>query len=154
DSLDALKQHSDPEDHALLDQLRTTTAQIAQLVLSGTGNVSLSERRNRLATLKEKREELEAEISRHSAEFRSAAQPVTVETVQSTIPVNAALLEFVVYRPFDPKAISNSDAYAEPRYGVYVVRGTGVPQGRDLGDAKQLQLKIEKFRHALRDPFS
>jgi CHAT domain-containing protein len=154
DSLDALKQHSDPEDQALLDQLRAITAHIARLVLKGTEKISLSEYRKSLAELKEKKEELEAEVSRHSAEFRSASQPVTLETVQSTLPANTALLEFVSYRPFDPKAVSNSNAYAGPRYAVYIIRKTGIPQGIDLGDAKQLQLKIENFRRALRDPLS
>src|SRR6202035_4858395 len=76
----------------------------------------------------------------------------TLESVQAAIPDNAALLEFVAYRPFDPSAVSASASYGRAHYAVYVIRTIGAPQGRDLGDAASIQEAVVKFREALRDP--
>ena len=73
--------------------------------------------------------ELEDKISRRSSEFRTSTQPVTLEAIEQLIPVNAALVEFVQYSPYDPK----TDTFGEPRYGAYVLNAEGEPQGIDLG---------------------
>ncbi|MEA5499017.1 hypothetical protein VB834_10075 [Limnoraphis robusta Tam1] len=57
--------------------------------------------------IREKSEQLEAELSRRSAEFRTFSQAVTIETVQQLIPEDAALVEFVLYQPFDGKATNS-----------------------------------------------
>ena len=95
---------------------------------------------------------MEAEISRRSAQFRSQAQPVTLAAVQTLIPKKAALVEFVAYRPFDPKIQNDRESLGEIRYGVFVVRREGAPQGLDLGSAKEIDAAVEKLRQALRDP--
>ena len=62
-------------------------------------------------------------------------RPVTLEAVQAAMPDDAALLEFAVFRPFDPKAERNAEAYGPPHYAAYVVRKHGAPRGFDLGAA-------------------
>src|SRR5262249_21993753 len=102
------------------------------------------------------RERLEAEIGDHSAEFRARSRDVTLAAVQNAIPAEAALVEFVLYRPFDPKAENNAEAYGEPHYAAYVVSGHAPPRGRDLGSAATIDAAGEALRHAfrqaLRDP--
>ena len=80
------------------------------------------------------------------------AQAVTLEAVQAAMPEESALVEFAVFRPFDPKAERNADAYGPPHYAAYVVRKHGPPVGRDLGPSKAIDEIIDALRQALRDP--
>ena len=152
ESVASLRQRSTPEEQTLLKQFNDTTAQLARLVLNGPQSMSFEEHQKKVSELEEQKERLEGDISRRSAEFRAASQPVTVAAVQAAIPANAALIEFAVYRPFDPKAESNSEAYKEPRYIAYVLRQKGGARWRDLGDAKSIDEAIGLMRQALGDP--
>jgi CHAT domain-containing protein/Tfp pilus assembly protein PilF len=151
-SLIALRQRSDTEDRNLLDQFNSTTAQLARLVLSGAQTLEPEERRKQIRVLEEQREKLESEISHRSAEFQSNSQTVTLAAVQSVIPADSALIEFAVYRPFDPKAESNNEAYGRNRYVAYVLRAQGRVQWKELGDAEEIDAAITRLRQALRDP--
>ncbi len=63
------------------------------------------------------------------------------------------MVEFSVYRPFDPQAaIDGEKAFGEPRYVAYVVRRRGKIQWRDLGSAKAIDATAENLRQSLRDP--
>ena len=152
DSFASLRQRSTPEEQALLKQYNEVTAHLARLVLNGPQGMAFPEHQKKVGELEEEKERLEAEISRRSAEFRAGSQPVTVAAVQAAIPASAALVEFAVYRPFDPKAESNSEAYKEPRYVAYVIRQKGEVRWRDLGDASEIDQDISALRQALRDP--
>jgi CHAT domain-containing protein/Tfp pilus assembly protein PilF len=152
DSLAALRQRLNAEDQKLLDQLNATTAQLARLALGGRGKTSADDYRKQLAALSEQKEKLEAEISRRSAEFRAQTQTVTLAAVEAAIPEGAALVEFAAYRPFDPKAESNAEAYGEPRYVAYVLRPRGEVEWRELGPAKEIDARVDALRQALSDP--
>ena len=90
-------------------------------------------------------------MSAHSAEFRARRQPVTLEAVQAAIPDDAALVEFAVFRPFDPKAERNADAYGVPHYAAYVLRRDAPPRGFDLGPAAAIDAAVDALRQGLRD---
>ena len=98
-SLAALRQRADPEDQTLLDQLQSTTEQLAKLALDGPQKMSGADYHRQLTSLEEQKEQLEEKISVRSAEFRAQSQPVTLSAVQSAIPANTALIEFAIYRP-------------------------------------------------------
>ena len=152
ESLTALRQRSKPEDQKLLDQLKAVTAELATLALDGTKKLSADEYQTKFASLEQEKERLEGEISRRSAEFRAQSHPVTLEAVRAAIPPNAALIEFAVYRPFDPKAEINRETYGEPRYVVYILRSQGEVQWTDLGAVQVIDAEITRLRQALRDP--
>ena len=95
---------ADPGDRLLMDRLNETTARLARLVLERSGNASPQDRDQSLAQLEGRKEQLEATLSEHSAEFRAQMRPVTLEAVQAAMPDDAALLEFAVFRAFDPRA--------------------------------------------------
>lgn len=154
ESFASLRQRSTPEEQALLKQFNDATAQLARLVLVGPQKISIEEHQKKTSELEAQKERLETEISRRTEEFRAASQPVTLAAVQAAIPDGAALVEFAVYRPFDPKAESNSDAYKEPRYIAYVLRQKGEVRLRDLGDVTLIGEAIASLRLALRDPLS
>jgi CHAT domain-containing protein len=151
-SLDALRGRFGHEDQALLDQLHTTTAQLARLLFDGPGRMNLDEYRQRIKTADQQRQKVEEEISRHSAGYYELSRPVSLSQVQSAIPANAALIEFAVYRPFNPKAPADLTAYAEPHYVAYIIRNHGAVQWRELGPTKEIDQSIYEWRQALRDP--
>jgi CHAT domain-containing protein/Tfp pilus assembly protein PilF len=152
DSLVTLRKHMHAEDAELLVRSNNIASQLSRLVLNGPQHAALEEHQLRVAALKEEREKLETEISRHSAEFRAGSQPVTIEAVRAALPENAVLLEFVDYKKFLPQGITAKNSYGEPRYVVYVVQPRGDVQWKELGDAKALDGAIDKLRQALRDP--
>lgn len=141
-----------PADRQLLDELRATTAQIAELALNGNPRVVPTDRESTLRDLEARKERLEAAISDHNLEFRAVSREVTLEAVQTAIPASTVLLEFAVYRPFDPKAETNSEAYGPSRYAAYVIGSSGELRGVDLGPTAALDAAIDSLRQALRDP--
>jgi CHAT domain-containing protein/Tfp pilus assembly protein PilF len=143
---------SDAKDQQLLDQLSSTTAQLARAALTVPEHVSPNEHQQRLATLTDRMERLEGTLSGDIAEFRARTQPVTLEAVQAAIPDGAALVEFFVFRPFHPKAERNAEAYDAPHYAAYVIRKRAAPVGVDLGAVAQIDEAVETLRQALRDP--
>ena len=68
---------------------------------------------------------------------------MTLEAVQAALPEDAALLEFAIFRPFDPKAEVSAEAYGPPHYAAYVVRKNAAPRGVDLGPAAPIDLAVE-----------
>jgi CHAT domain-containing protein len=143
---------ADPEDRILMDRLNDTTAQLARLALNRTDTASPHHGEPSLAQLEARKEQLEATLSEHSAEFRAQIQPVTLEAVQAAMPDDAALLEFAVFRRFDPTAERNAEAYGPAHYAAYVVRKHAAPTGVDLGTVADIDRLIGGFRNALRDP--
>jgi CHAT domain-containing protein len=153
DMLAAARQRiTDPRDQALLDQLNTTTAHLARFALNAPEGTTPEARQTQIKELEGQKERLEGEIGARDAEFRAQTQPVTLQAVQAAIPADAALLEFAVFRPFDPKADQNNEAYGPPRYAAYVVRKDAAPRGVDLGPAQAIDEAIAVLREALRDP--
>ncbi len=142
---------ADPADRAILDQLKDTTAQLARVAL---GSVATPGGGGGTADLEARRERLEATLSDRSAEFRAAIQPVTLESVQAAIPGDAMLLEFAVFRPFDPEAERNEEAYGPPHYAVYLIGQHGAPAGVDLGTVEDVDRLVTRLRDAVRDPAS
>ncbi|MCM3873632.1 MAG: CHAT domain-containing protein [Pyrinomonadaceae bacterium] len=152
DSLSVLRRRFDPEDQALLDQFNQTTSQLAWRVLNSSQRTPAAEDQAQIAGLEEKRGKLEEEISRRSAEFRAQKQVVTLDAIRRVVPDGAALIEFAVYRPFDPKSPNELTVYGEGRYVVYVIRNQGDVRYAELGTAKEIDSAIDSLRQALRDP--
>jgi tetratricopeptide (TPR) repeat protein len=152
ESLNALRNRFNPEDRAALDRLTDARSQIARLVLDGPQRMNAGQYRDRVKALEEQAERFEAEISRRSDEFRAQSLPVTLEAVRAAIPDDAALIEFASYRPFNPKAAKDDEAYGQPRYVAYVLRRRGEIQWKELGEAKAIDEAAARLRKALRDP--
>jgi CHAT domain-containing protein/Flp pilus assembly protein TadD len=139
DSTEALRRRANPQDRALLDQLKSERAQLGKLVLGGLQKASPTEYQQAIKRLEESVEKLEAELGNRSAEFRIQSQPVTIAAVQAVIPTDAALIEFYRYD------------YKESHYVAYVLRQRGEAQWVDLGEAGAIDEAISKLRLALRD---
>lgn len=152
DSLAALRRRLGPQDKAVLDQLSAKASELSNLTLEKPGEMTSVEYEKRIEDLERQKEELEAKISALSAGYFEKAKPVTLTSIQSAIPANAALIEFVVYRPFRPTAKTSEELYGEPRYVVYVIRNQGEVRWKELGTTKEIDTTIEKLRQSFRDP--
>jgi CHAT domain-containing protein len=152
-SLSALRRRSGPDDRKLLDRLNEATAKLAKLILDGPPQKATpAEYREQIKRLDEQREDLEVEVSDRSAGFYRRTQPVTLASAQALIPEDAALVEFAVYRPFDPKAPDNRRSYGEPHYVAYVLRRQGEVQWKELGEARTIDGAVDALRRTLGDP--
>jgi CHAT domain-containing protein len=140
-----------PDDQMLMDELKETDARLARIALGGARQTAQDVRES-VAEIEAHKEQLEATLSERSAEFRAEMRPVTLEAVQAAIPRDAALIEFAVFRPFDPEAERNEEAYGPPHYAAYVVSKHGAPIGFDLGAVEDIDALIVGLRTALRDP--
>jgi CHAT domain-containing protein len=143
---------ADKDDRVLMDRLNETTAELAKLVLDRPNTAGALSGAPSIERLEARKEQLEATLSEHSSEFRAQTRPVTLSAVQDAIPEGAALVEFAVFRPFDPTAERNVEAYGAPHYAAYVVRPHRSPVGVDLGAVADISPLIGRFRNALRDP--
>ena len=150
--LAGLRRHLGGDDQKLLDQLNDVTSKLASLVLGGRQKLTVRERQQQINTLDEERERLEDEINRRSSGFYSTSKPVTLAAVQAAIPMDSALIEFAVYRPFDAMAANDRNAFGKPRYAAYVIRNQGPVQWSELGEADAIEKSIANLRRALRDP--
>jgi CHAT domain-containing protein/lipopolysaccharide biosynthesis regulator YciM len=151
ESFSTLRTRISDEDQRVVEQLKDTTSQLAKLVLNGPGENPIDQHEKRVKSYEEQRERLEAELSRLSAGYYQQSQPLTFSTIQSAIPDDGALIEFAIYRPFDPKAKADK-AYSDSRYIAYVIHHEGDIQWKDLGDTKSIDLAVDHLRKALRDP--
>ncbi|NEP60973.1 MAG: tetratricopeptide repeat protein [Symploca sp. SIO2G7] len=150
DNLQTLRQNLTPENQELLDKLATTRSQLAALLFRGIGDTPPQQYRQQIATLKAEVNELENTLSFRSAEFRTASQPVTIEAVQQLIPGDTALVELVLYKPFNPKA-QRGKRWGKPHYAAYILHSQGEPQWVDLGAAEPINQLITEFRTALQN---
>jgi CHAT domain-containing protein/Tfp pilus assembly protein PilF len=144
-SLITLRQNLTPENQTLFEQLNATRSQLAALIFNKPENLPLEQYRNRVTTLKIQAEKQEAELARRSTEYRKVSQPATIEAVQKLIPQNTALIEFMLYKPYDAK----TDKLGNPRYVAYLLNASGNIQWVDLGEAEPINQTIGEFRQAL-----
>jgi CHAT domain-containing protein len=124
------------------------------LAIREVDNKQSDQYRQQVGTLKAQADELEAILSRRSAQFRKASQPVTLEAVQQLIPADAALVELVLYQPFNPKATKPDETWGTPRYVAYVLHSQGEAKWVDLGEAAPINQSVEDFRKALQSDAS
>lgn len=140
-----------PEDRLLMDELKEADASLARVALGGVRQTA-NDVRESVAGIESRKERLEAMLSERSADFRAEVRVVTLDAVQAAIPRDAALIEFAVFRPFDPEAERNSEAYGPPHYAAYVIAKHDAPIGLDLGAVEDIDALVVGLRKALRDP--
>jgi CHAT domain-containing protein/Tfp pilus assembly protein PilF len=152
DGLAALRRRSDPQEQALLDRFKSTRSHLAYLMFGASQKIPPEERQKQIKILQEQNEKLEAEIGRRSEEFELLSETVTPTAVQAAIPADAALIEFAVFRPFNPRYSRPDDAFGKPHYAAYLLRRQGEIQWIELGDKQTIDEAVGEFRKALRNP--
>lgn len=137
EGIEALRKRALPEDKVLFDDLLKKKSELATLILKGAGTEGLQKHQEAIKNRREPIDQLEAQISARSAEFRAQFQPVTLEAVQKAIPPHSALVEFATYK------IPNSPDH---RFAAYVLQNEGDPKAIDLGDNKIINRAVAEFR--------
>jgi len=151
DTFGRLRLRLNPDDQRLFSQLLTARSQLATRYLSDTGEEPASS----LTSLDSLIQTLESELSARSAQFRVAAQSVSIENIQQAIPPDAALIEIFSYLVRDEKAgLFGTKRWLPPRYVAYVLRSKGDPQWADLGERAIIDDEVKQLRAALRNPRS
>jgi CHAT domain-containing protein len=148
DNVQLIRDNLTPENQQLLDQLADTRTQLANLIYNKPENLSGEAYKTQVANLKAQANQLEAELSRRSAEFRTLSQPVTIAAVQQQIPADAALVELTLYKPYDAKA-EPGQRWGEPRYAAYILHATGTTQWVDLGEAAPIDAVVKDLQNSL-----
>jgi CHAT domain-containing protein/tetratricopeptide (TPR) repeat protein len=141
-----LRRNLDSESQTLLDELSTTRSQLANLIYHQPPNLSTQDYRNQLSNLSEKADNLEDQLYRRSQPFRQATQPITIEAIQNLIPENAALVELVQYKPYNPQSEDKEESWGKPRYAAYILPAQGDIQAIDLGEVEQIESTLYPFR--------
>lgn len=173
DELSNLRRLEEPAIRTKLDELSQIRTKIANLVLGSTSNVGTNQDTTELQALQRQNERLEVEISRRSAGFRQANQPVTIKQIQSRIPKDAVLVEYLQFiKEFTPEEKTpKSHTYTMPgvggrmetysipepiklgigtgQYVAYLFFSDGDPLRVDLGDADYINASALEFRAAM-----
>lgn len=131
---------------SILDDLSRAQTHYATLVHRGPEKSPVEDFRARLAILEHEMDKLWVMLRQHSPEAQSLSQQITILKIQSEIPSDSALLEYVSYRAVFDR--SSSHGNHEPRYAAYILfpdRFDWV----DLGPAAPIDAQIEAFRDAI-----
>lgn len=138
------------EDHALAERLHAVRTEIAGVVTPSPLAPAAKVDRARLSELREEEERIEASLSYRGALEDPDLAPVTLESIQAAIPTNAALVEIVQFRRFNPLRSGRVDAWSEDRYGALVLRAAGDPHWMDLGATAVIDEKSDQLRRLVR----
>ncbi|MBJ7900743.1 MAG: CHAT domain-containing protein, partial [Cyanobacteria bacterium RI_101] len=143
-----LRQRLNPAIQSTFDDLGARRSRLASLSFQGPGQLPPEVFKQELATLNQQIQQLESQLSSQSAEFRAENQPITIGAVQKLLPKDGALVEYIVYEPYDPKI----NKWGKPRYAAYVLLPNGNIKGVDLGDGAEIDQLIAVWRTTLNTP--
>lgn len=143
----SLRQKQTPEIQTLFDNLAQKRSQLASLSFEGMGKFSPFEYQESIDSLQQNIRQLETDLSSQSAEFRTINQSITLDSIQNLIPEDTALIEYLVYYPYN----LTTTKFEKPHYVAYVLHSDSVPQGIDLGEVETIDKLIEKLRIDLAD---
>lgn len=139
----------DPKDQAMIQELRSTKEQLADLLFDVPDDSKAKPReqreleKNRLARDVEVLEGVLAHRVPGLGRVRNTAT-VTVAHVQNAIPAQAALVELIRYS----KCIS-ADKW-QPSYGAVLLAAAGDPAWIPLGNAEEIDQDVDRYQRALR----
>ncbi|MBV9490335.1 MAG: hypothetical protein JO069_11525, partial [Verrucomicrobia bacterium] len=133
------------EGQKLVEQLNRDKSQLGQLLLQPAPELSAGTEQ-RSAALEGEIEKIEGQLAQHVAGLGKArrALGVSLEQVQSAIPNEGALIEYVRYPHYLGKA------KWEERYGALVLFSQGAPRWIPLGKAEEIERLVQRYGHLVR----
>jgi CHAT domain-containing protein/Tfp pilus assembly protein PilF len=128
-----------------------TVAQLAALALGTPDPKKPEDWKARVEVLSQRKDKLEAELSRRDAGFREAQEVArrTPEQLQGALPKDAALIDFLVYTAFQPPTNRKGEFQRERRMLAFVVRLDRPVARVDLGAVAPIQKAIDAWRPLL-----
>jgi CHAT domain-containing protein len=149
DNVRRLRRNLTPEDQDIFDQLIQTQRQLAALAFNVSDEIPPTQYRDRLNELEGTVNQLESILARRSAAFRAESTSVVLSAVQSQIPSNGVLVEYVRYQPFNAR--NPQDSWGNPRYSAYLLFPDGHIEAVDLGNAAEIDAAIQSFTQLLQN---
>jgi CHAT domain-containing protein len=146
ESVGVLRNRASADDQLLFARLSAARRRLAAFGLRGADK-DPSAYQLQFKELEQNTDELEAEVSARSAQFRSESHPITLKAIQALIPTNSGLVEFGRYHPLKPDSDSGAAHYA-----AYILMAEGPPKSIELGPSSEIDQAITELRKALRDP--
>lgn len=140
----------EPEVDRRLRELGALRSRLAHLMLVGSTEGRIGDFRARVEDLRSRKEALERDLAKISAEFRADTQRkrVGLEDVLAHLPGETALVAYVRYSRFDARSGASMPAYL-----ALVVRSPDAEPVRiPLGDAVDVEREIEAWIDALTTP--
>src|SRR5208282_2855945 len=128
------------EDQKLVEQLNLDKRQLGQLLLQSAQKLS-TETNQRIEAVEGEVEKIESQLAQHVAGLGQVRHALSVRLgqVQSTIPNDGALIEYLRYSDFLGKR------KWEPRYGAIVLFSKGAPLWIPLGKANEIEHLVRRY---------
>jgi CHAT domain-containing protein/tetratricopeptide (TPR) repeat protein len=140
----ALQRHLSPDLQRDLQRVAGISTELATRRLAGDQHAE------ELQELELEVNRIESRLSRQSAELRAYVQPLTLHGIQTHVPENAALIEFVRYRRAEPH---NADQpWQEHHYLAYIIQPEAPPRCIPLGEAALIETAIMSALEVLTHP--
>ena len=96
--------------------------------------------------LTDKKEHLEAQLSRQSQDFRSAIEPVSIGQIQQTIPENGLLIDYFQFVHSQVNEEKKGEFNRTNSILAIILKRQGEPNLIYLGSIESLRAEIEKWR--------
>ena len=144
---ETLRQNLASEDQNILDQLVEKRQQLSSLIFSPPPIYSYGEYRELVAQLEMESVDLESKLARRSAAFRSELSSIDIDGVQSVLPGNSALVEYVRFRSV------NKDA-EDDQYAAYILFPDGQIHSASLGAASDIDQAVRTLKSELSDRYA
>jgi tetratricopeptide (TPR) repeat protein len=134
------------EQRETVQRLNTDRQRLGQLLLE-TPKASDDQSTKQIEQLEREIEQIEGDLGRHVAGLGRArrALTVTVEAVQTAIPTNGALIEYLRYPHYLGRA------KFEPHYGAIVLLAKGKPRWIPIGKAEEIEKSVMRYRSQVAD---
>ena len=150
---EALLLSDDPDVLKTFEELSQVRIQLSQLTFAGPGKEPPEVYKQRLDALKQKKEVLEAKLSRLSAAFAASRKvaKADVASVAKALPPNTALVEFAQIRLYNFTAKGKEKRWQPAHYLAFVLHA-GQPDAvglLDLGAAAPIDQAIANFRQGI-----
>jgi CHAT domain-containing protein len=135
----------DPDDRKVIEQLQSTRQQLGKLLLQ-TAHEESAETNRRIEELQKQAEGTEAKLTQkvsHLGEARRSLN-VTIEQVQSALPENTALVEYLRYWHY------LTFRQREPRFAAIVLYPRRPPVFVRLGKAQEIETLVRRYQTLVR----
>ncbi len=130
----------------VFDKLSDRLAQLSVLTTRGPENLSRENYLAKVHQVNEDIEKLQSELSKHSLEFQATAAPTTLESVRKALPANAALVEFIRFKPSGKQGLKDK---AGDQYAAYILLSDGTLSWTPLGNADEIESLVKAWLRAI-----
>jgi CHAT domain-containing protein/tetratricopeptide (TPR) repeat protein len=141
---------SEPDVQSTFADLQSTASRLATLAFGIPGPDQTDAWHRQIAELSERKERLEADLTRKSTAFRQALEPLTAASLRRNLPNDTVLIDFLEYQHSAAKPVpSGAGSRGEQRLIAFVVRPGHEVRLLTLGPVAPVTEALAAWRAAL-----